>query len=336
MPPIEINADCVFDELPFLRRVDHPKSCKTPTAPTFLDAPKFAKILHKFDTFIFDCDGVLWLGSDRIEGSPAFIDLLLANGKQVLCMTNNATVSRATYGKKLAKLGYSLGAKDLVNPSAVIADLLHRKGLHKSGKRVFVIGEQGVRDELDELGVPHFGHDLNDAQKPTTNAFLLNLDLEEKAENVGAVVVGYQFNFNYLSLMKASNYLQNEDVDFIGTNPDDRCPAPDKNLIVPDAGPILAACSSASGREPLIVGKPNTPAFDYICRRWSIDPTRTLMVGDRTDTDIKFGREHGLSTLLVLSGCHQMEDVVENQMSGQNDKVPHFYATNLGSLVPSN
>ncbi|KAI6192440.1 Phosphoglycolate/pyridoxal phosphate phosphatase family protein [Aphelenchoides fujianensis] len=294
MPPIEINADCVFDELPFLRRVDHPKSLKTPTAPTFLDAPKFAKILHKFDTFIFDCDGVLWLGSDRIEGSPAFIDLLLANGKQVLCMTNNATVSRATYGKKLAKLGYNLGAKDLVNPSAVIADLLHRKGLHKSGKRVFVIGEQGVRDELDELGVPHFGHDLNDAQKPTTNAFLLNLDLEEKAENVGA------------------------------------------NLIVPDAGPILAACSSASGREPLIVGKPNTPAFDYICRRWSIDPKRTLMVGDRTDTDIKFGREHGLSTLLVLSGCHQMEDVVENQMSGQNDKVPHFYATNLGSLVPSN
>ncbi|KAI6186715.1 Phosphoglycolate/pyridoxal phosphate phosphatase family protein [Aphelenchoides besseyi] len=337
MPPIELNVDCSLNENMFLRRVDNGKTLKTPPLPTFLDSEKFRPLMDKFTTFVFDCDGVLWLGQNKIEGSPQFIDMLLDAGKQVILLTNNATCSRATYGKKLAKLGYSdrLGKHSLVNPSAVTADVLYRKGMHKTGKKVYVIGEQGVKDELDEVGVPHFSHDTSDKQKPNGGAFLLSLDLDEEVEQVGAVVVGYQFDFNYLSLMKACNYLQNENVDFIGTNEDDRCPAPDPELIVPDAGPIISAVKAASGREPMVVGKPNTPAFDYIQRRWKIDPARTLMVGDRTDTDIKFGRDHGLQTMLVLSGCHQVEDVVANQMNGSTDKIPHYYANNLGSLVPN-
>lgn len=47
------------------------------------------------------------------------------------------------------------------------------------------------------------------------------------------------------------------------------------------AGPLVAAVRVASGRDPITVGKPNSPAFEYICRRWKIDPARTMMVGDR-------------------------------------------------------
>ncbi|VDM81010.1 unnamed protein product [Strongylus vulgaris] len=100
-------------------------------------------------------------------------------------------------------------------------------------------------------------------------------------------------------------------------------------------GPIVAAIRCASGREPITVGKPNTPAFDYIQRRWNIDPQRTMMVGDRMNTDVKFGRDHGLKTLLVLSGCHQLEDITNNRQNDRFDMVPDYCATCLGALVDS-
>ncbi|UMM35847.1 hypothetical protein L5515_008284 [Caenorhabditis briggsae] len=59
-----------------------------------------------------------------------------------------------------------------------------------------------------------------------------------------------------------------------------------------------------------------------------------MMIGDRTNTDVKFGRDHGMKTLLVLSGCHQIEDIIENQMNERDDMVPDYVAPCLGALVP--
>jgi ribonucleotide monophosphatase NagD (HAD superfamily) len=38
--------------------------------------------------------------------------------------------------------------------------------------------------------------------------------------------------------------------------------------------------------------------------RHAFDPARTIMVGDNLDTDIAFGRNGGISTLLVMSGAY--------------------------------
>uniref|UniRef100_A0A183C5E0 HAD-like protein n=1 Tax=Globodera pallida TaxID=36090 RepID=A0A183C5E0_GLOPA len=187
-----------------------------------------------------------------------------------------------------------------------------------SDKKVYMIGGQGIKDEMDELDIDHFGDgpDPVDEQPASKgSAFLYELELEEKMERVGAVVVGYEKYFNYLKLMKAANYLRNEDCLFVATNEDETCPGPNPETVIPDAGPLVAAVRTASGRDPHVVGKPNTPAFDYICRRWTIDPRRTLMVGDRLNTDVKFGNDHGLRTMLVLSGCHGVGRTIEKMFS---------------------
>ncbi|KAF7632699.1 hypothetical protein Mgra_00007917 [Meloidogyne graminicola] len=308
-----------------------------------LDSQKFrSELLKNIDTFIFDADGVLWLGENAIAGSSSFIEYIAELGKKIIVLTNNATKSRAVYAKKLAGLGYGryINEHNIVNPAAVVADLIHRSDLASEGKKVYLIGSQGVKDELKLLNIDYFGDGIDpvDAQPASKGqAFLYELELEEHPENVGAVVVGYEKYFNYLKLMKAANYLQNEDCLFLATNEDETCPGPNPETVIPDAGPLVAAVKTASGREPLTVGKPNTPAFEYICRRWgvdSIDPRRTLMIGDRVNTDVKFGRDHGLRTLLVLSGCHGLDEIEEGILQSRDDLVPEFYADCLGALIP--
>ncbi|GMR56610.1 hypothetical protein PMAYCL1PPCAC_26805, partial [Pristionchus mayeri] len=305
-----------------------------PRLPARLNAEKFREAIKNVDTFIFDADGVLWLGDAALPGSARTVELLLSLKKRVIVLTNNATKSRANYAKKLAKLGFppELNKDSLVNPAAVVAEVLSLAGIKNSGKKVYLIGAQGVRDEMDEVGIDYFGFGPEPEDNSDGSAFMFDIDLEIPVDEVGAVVVGYEKHFDYHKLMKAANYLQESDCLFIATNEDETCPGPNPSFITPDAGPLVAAVRVASGRDPITVGKPNSPAFDYICRRWKIDPTRTMMVGDRTNTDVMFGRDHGLKTLLVLSGCHQLEDVMENHMQDKDNMVPDYFADSLGVL----
>ena len=68
-------------------------------------------LVDSVETFIFDCDGVIWKGDSLIEGVPETIAMLRAMGKRLIFVTNNSTKSRAGYLKKFLSLGLEITAE---------------------------------------------------------------------------------------------------------------------------------------------------------------------------------------------------------------------------------
>src|SRR5438105_12697285 len=80
-------------------------------------------------------------------------------------------------------------------------------------------------------------------------------------------------------------------------------------------------------RSATTCGKPSQTMMDAIFARYELDRERTCMVGDRLDTDIKFGLEGKLGgTLLVLSGINALEDCEKEGIW------PRFVMNRLGDL----
>jgi 4-nitrophenyl phosphatase len=116
-----------------------------------------------------------------------------------------------------------------------------------------------------------------------------------------AVVVGLDREFNAQPTRRPDI----RQIPFYGTNPDTTFPMP-KGL-VPGAGALLAAIEAASGRQPVVVGKPSPLLFEIAAGRMDIPAASILVVGDRLETDIAGGQAFGARTALVLTGVGTLE-----------------------------
>lgn len=106
-------------------------------------------------------------------------------------------------------------------------------------------------------------------------------------------------------------------------------------MTLPGAGVNVKAVEKASGKQPIVIGKPYIPMFQYISEKYSVDANRSVMFGDRCDTDIKFGRNAGTKTVLVGTGVHNLEDVREILSQNLLDQVPDYFCASLDSLSKS-
>ncbi|BHF65098.1 hypothetical protein SprV_0200810700 [Sparganum proliferum] len=100
-------------------------------------------------------------------------------------------------------------------------------------------------------------------------------------------------------LMKAATLIA-RGCHFCATNEDAQLPA--SGYVCPGTGTLVAAVRVASGKEPIIFGKPNKTIFDFIVETRNITPAQTIMIGDRLDTDILFANNFGLHSAAVMTG----------------------------------
>jgi ribonucleotide monophosphatase NagD (HAD superfamily) len=115
---------------------------------------------------------------------------------------------------------------------------------------------------------------------------------------------------------------------FVATNTDSSFPG-QGGVLFPGGGSIVHSVSVSSGRTPTVTGKPHSLILERICAKFSLDPQRTLMVGDRLETDILFGRRGQLRTLLVMTGITTVEHLRQSRLQ------PEFVAPSIAALIPN-
>lgn len=282
-------------------------------------------IINKYDNFLFDCDGVLWLSNHLLPYVIETLNLLRSHNKKLIFVTNNSTKSRNEYVKKFESFGLTVSKDEIF--SSAYATAIYVSNILKlpKDKKVWVLGQNGIEEELKEIGYETLGGtsiklsealDISDSNSP-----VFNLD-----PSVGAVVVGLDFNVNYLKLSVTLQYLL-KGLPFVATNIDSTFPS--KSTKLPGAGSIVEMVAFAYGKQPDVsCGKPSKGMMDAIIAGHHLDKSRSIMIGDRLNTDMKFGRDNGLDTLLVLSGIETEERV----LNLQKDETITWYANKLGDL----
>ena len=293
------------------------------------DQQVFRKIIRTCNNFLFDCDGVLWQGNNIITGAVDAVNRLQKLGKQVIFITNNSTKTRKQFFEKLTTLGFNAKSSNIF--ATAYTSALCIKNEYKIKNRVYVVGNESMAEELKDMGIDYFGIGPDNAIVTQNHAEIAKCVLER---NVGAVLVGFDGHFSITKLVKAASYLNNPHCVYIATNKDSRLPLKEAQHVVPGTGCLVNSVTTAAGKPPdMWCGKPETFMFKCVQNELDLDYQHSIMIGDRLDTDILFGKRNGLKTLLVLSGIAS-EKTLKNFAHSENkdlkDQLPDYYMPSIG------
>lgn len=231
--------------------------------------------LKDIKLYLFDMDGTLYLGNRLYPFTKELLATLRKAGKEYRFVTNNSSKSVEDYIKKLEKMGIMAEYEDFVTSSQATAFYLLK---HHKNQRLFVCGTQSLKKELSQSG------------------FVIT----ENPDEVDCIVMGFDTELTFQKLEVISRLLCTRDIPYIATNGDYVCPTEFGS--VPDCGSVCDMLFNATGKRPLVIGKPATLIPQLAMERVGCTPEETAMVGDRLYTDIQCGINAGLLSVLVLSG----------------------------------
>lgn len=260
----------------------------------------------QYDVFLFDCDGVVWKGGETIPGAPEVIKTLVSLGKTVIFVTNNTSTTLSAYLQRFKdQLGVCLSKDQIYSSGIATSHYVQQKLL--PNEKVFLIGSQGLSRIMDEVGVKYIGYDdkMNTADRDSLANYVPD-------EQVKIVVGAFDCCYNYNKMAKAFVHINECGAEYVATNLDMNHALADGRLL-PGTGAVLEGLSQSLGITPKVLGKPSSDIFKIIHADHKIpDKSRVLMIGDSLKSDIQFGINAGVDTVLVLSGITSRRDV-DNQ-----------------------
>ena len=285
--------------------------------------------INNFETFIFDCDGVLWTGNKKINNAEKVIKKIIDLNKQVLFLTNSSTKTTDILIKKFNLFKIPINKKNLIHAGLAASLFINNLGL-KPKSNIYFIGSKNLYKTLTENTDDLIFTGLDDNNKTfydlsNNELELLKSDIEKN--KYSAVIVGWDDKFNTYKLTKACTILKyQKDCKFISTNNDYSTPH-SENLIMPANGSIVSSIELSSGIKSICVGKPSKELGNIIINKYKLSPSKTVMIGDRIDSDLYFGKVNKFKTCILLSG------VTNLNMINELKEKPEYLGLNIESLI---
>lgn len=260
--------------------------------------------LSQCQAVVCDLDGTLYLDNVPIHGSHEFLDKVLASGRQLFYFTNNTSLSRETWIKKLAAMDFPVHSESLLTSADCADAYLKRNGL---APNIYLVGNRDLITDFKSRGF---------------------FCMEEEAALQGtpqAVVLGFDTELTYTKIYACYQLIE-RGIPYVATHPDKLCPVT-KHTFKPDVGSFIAMFETATGKRPVIVGKPTLEAVNLIGERAQLEPPDMAFIGDRLYTDIRMAVESGMTSVLVLSGETNERDVLAS------DYEPDILVPSVASLI---
>lgn len=258
-----------------------------------------SSLLDRYERFAFDLDGTVWRSGLPLPGAIETFHQLRAASKRVAFVTNSPERSCAQVADQLRSIGIAADADEVVTSGRAAAHFLTSQ--RAPARTAYVIGGEGLIEDLK-------GTDLEVVDGVA-------------GERADVVVVGRDGRCTY-SMLKTAFRAVSAGALFVGTNRDPTHPIADG--LEPGGGALVATIEYASGVTATIVGKPELATIELVDLALG-PPGRTLVVGDKPETDLETARRAGWSGCLVLTGVTAPSDRI--------DPAPHHVLSDLHELV---
>lgn len=232
---------------------------------------------------LFDLDGVLYVGEDAVPGAVEAVRWARERGIPHLFVTNTTSKPRVAIVEKLRGLGLEISIDELLTPPVAAADWLRAAGR-----------------EPVALFVP-------DATQPELGA--LRRVGDDAEEGAAAVVVGdLGEGWSFAALNRAFRLLMaRADCVLVALGTSRFWRAADGLRL--DAGPYVKALEYASGRDAIVLGKPDPAFFGAALSQLGVRAEETVMIGDDVIGDVAGAKSVGLAGVLVRTGKFRPEDL---------------------------
>lgn len=252
--------------------------------------------------FIFDIDGTVAWGTTPIPEAVAFILHLRKIGRRVIFYTNNPNRSHTEAADYLCAMGFEATPKEIVSSEDVAFAYLRK---HHAGGSIFLVGVPDMERHFIEAGFDVVGMD---------------------APRADVVLVGFDQTLTYQKATKACQLILGGAA-FLATHPDRITPSTGGMVI--DCGAICDMITSATEVRPIYLGKPTPRGLPMLESLTGLRPQDMCMVGDRLYTDVAFGNNSGMTSLLVLTGGTGLEEA----QAATGEQKPQVMLPHLGYVT---
>lgn len=222
---------------------------------------------------LFDLDGVLYIGSQVVEGAVEAVERIRSSGLRCRFVTNTSTLSLDSLQHKINALGFSVAREEII--SAPHAAVLYLRQQPNPVCRLLLADD--VKQDFSEF--------------------------RQSDTKVDYVVVGDIGNaWSYQLLNEVfQNLMHGAQLIAIHKN---RFWQTEQGLQM-DIGGFIHGLEYATGKTAMIIGKPSPDFFHMALSSMSLPATSVAMIGDDIDADVGGAQQAGLQGVLVKTGKYR-------------------------------